>query len=834
MNPAVYVYGLIVISLLLSNIKAVVADSKLTSELPLTEAYVELMLESTFDNFYRVMQDTEESPYLALATFANYWLQMEGGCDADGCVFYLPEDGGNRHEPYLINFFDASCSKPNSDEIAIQLKRQEGQYWIHWQSVTACFPVTGQWDLDLYILKMQRQYYSLSDLVERINLRRNTDKEKALHQEALLAQQEFLPDSIFSFTSRLKSSADFVSDDDNSFDWRGDSFLRYGNHSLDLSYALGEVSELDYVQYHLAKFKYGYQLQLGHVTLQSSVANKARTFDEGFNYSRLQPLNLPGNISIERRTEANIFIDVYVNDIYRGTVSSDDSGRYSIENFQLSAGDLVSFQELIRPGIIVKNSVRIATLEDELLPKGEFDIQLGGDFGDSDMALARFEYGFNSNTTVINAAYKGLDGNYLGFGLRWLPVHFATIATEWLPEFDALPVQIELLFSAHQGLSLLLNQKDVFSQSINSEPKQQLNYHFNASPFSYNIDAEMQGEELLVSPKAKLQIRASDYLSLVIDNKRNASQVTNAAEMSYLAALPRYGDITVSSRVSDSDIEPVYKLGYRYQCNNCFLPKLINTEKVAYAFGYHYQGGENSFSGSVAVDVNQYLSSQFKLTDDSVSLQLEGKIAGRAVYRDGALTTQALAWKNYLHSQVVGQVVDQNQDGVANVKLQINNQKVSTDEQGYFTFYDVSYGGKMQLHILESSLDLALKPTINPILFSADKAGVTKVEVVLHASFGVDGVISDLFTEPQVANAAISVRQWQIYFTNNDTGQTHIGRIEDDGFYLLEELSTGSYQIRIDNGLKQYETHMNLESNDWISGLDFHVNKGLHTSPEKQ
>ena len=825
-------YALLLVLLFAINNKAIAAINDATSPDSLNEAYVELMLESTFDNFYRVMQDEEESPYLALTTFANYWLQMEGGCDEAGCVFYLPEDGETKRNPYLINYKEASCRKPQEDDIAITLRLVEDKYWVHWQSVTACFPVTGAWDLDLYVLKMQRQYHSLSDLVERVNLRRNNDKEKAIAQQALLAQQEFLPDPVLSFTSRLKSSANIISDDNNSYDWRGDSFMRYNNSSLDMSYLLGQNHDLDYVQYKLNKFKYGYQLQLGHVTLQSSVANKTRTFDEGFNYSRLQPLNLPGNISIERRTAANIFIDVYVNDIYRGTVSSGDSGRYSIENFQLSAGDLVSFQELVRPGIIVKKSVRIATLEDELLPEGEFDIQLGGDFGDSGMALARFEYGFSSNTTLTNAAYKGLDGNYLGLGIRWLPLHFVTVATEWLPEFDALPVQLELLFSAQQGLSLLLNQKDVFSQNINSEPKQQLNYHFNASPFSYNIDASKQGDELLVSPKAKLQIRASDYVSLIFDNKRNASQMSNAVEVSYLAALAKYGDITASSRISDNDVEPIYKLGYRYQCLNCVLPSLMSTEKTAYAFGYSYQGSESRFSGSVAVDVNQYLSTQFKFSNDAVSLQVEGKIAGRAMYRDGALVTHELAWKNYLHSQVVGRVIDQNQDGVANVKLQINNQKVHTDEQGYFVFYDVSYGGKMQLHILESSLGLDLKPTVNPILFSADKAGVTKVEVILHASFGVDGMISDLFTDTEVESADAPARLWQIYFINNDTGQTHIGRIESDGFYLLEELSTGSYQIRIDNGLKQYETHMNLESNDWISGLDFHVNKGLHASPQ--
>ncbi len=54
----------------------------------------------------------------------------------------------------------------------------EEQYWLHWKDIAICFNANVYWDTDSYILNIQTQYLSPTDIQKAIDRARRISIEK--------------------------------------------------------------------------------------------------------------------------------------------------------------------------------------------------------------------------------------------------------------------------------------------------------------------------------------------------------------------------------------------------------------------------------------------------------------------------------------------------------------------------------------------------------------------------------------------------------------------------------------------------------------------------------
>ncbi|WP_281827184.1 carboxypeptidase-like regulatory domain-containing protein [Vibrio nigripulchritudo] len=780
------------------------------------EAYVELFMPFEHDSFYRVMQNVSEEPYLELETFAKQWLQLEGGCRNQICLFYQPKDVKEQHKPYRLDLKQKQCTLPdNNSDLTIDLVYSEEKAWLHWSSFVDCFPVTILWNLDRYSLKVKLHYSTYQELEKKLAQRRAIAKQKADELEAQKAQPRILPSSVTSASARVKGRAEYFSDANPEYSVRTDAYLVHQDASFEVSYDTQTPDEVDFYQLEISPFPLGYQFQMGHVVLDSGLASNSDTYEDGIYYSRLKPKTQSGSLVIEEQTLPNTFVDVYVNDVYRGTVKSDASGRYSISDFPLSAGDQVELHEMVRSGVVERKSIKVADIDETLLNQGQWNLEFGASLTDDKTGKGQISYGLTDSLTAVGSLYKGETENSGGFGMRWLPVHFLSIEFEWLPRQSIAPLTLEMAVGESHKLEADINHIDMLGEDP-LKREHNVRYRYLGSPISFNLDANYDEYELTVIPQLRAQTASSQFLTLELKNRRTPVLIRDELSLKYAIHTHDYGSVNLSSIFAD-EASPRYRVGYRYLCSNCFFSGWWQTLQSTYSAQATWTNQKLGYSGNARWEFSQNWSGEVAFTDESISVALETKWGGRVIADDEATKTSQLPWEEFIYAELTGRVLDNHDQPVPNVKLKVNNKRATTDSEGYFRFTHVGYGEDLQLHVDESSLDLNLKPEENPIYFHAEKGGKTHIEVRVNKSFGVDGIVT----------APDSFAGWHLNFFHEESGKSYSARVEQDGFYFIEDLVPGDYRIVLEDNEIEIENRVRILSEEWISGLNFVVYK-LH------
>ncbi|MBD1555674.1 carboxypeptidase-like regulatory domain-containing protein [Vibrio sp. S9_S30] len=796
--------------------QANIEQSNDSNRIDIVEAYVELFMQYEHNSFYRVMQNASEEPYLALQTFATQWLQLEGGCRNQVCLFYQPKDVQEQRQPYQLDLNRNQCLLPNSKDIrTIDFVTIEGEAWLHWASFVDCFPISILWDIETYSLKVKLHYNTYKELEKKLAQRREIAKQKAKELEERKAQKRIESTPVTSASARIKGRAEFSSSGQPNYNLRTDAYLAHRDARFEVSYDTNVPKNVDYYQFEISPFPLGHQLQVGHVVLDPGLATSSETFENGVYYSRLKPKTQSGRLVIEEQTLPNTFVDVYVNDIYRGTLRSDASGRYSISDYPLSAGDQVELHEMVRSGVVEHKTIEVADIDEVLLDKGQWDLELGASLTDEHTGKVQISYGATHSLTLVGSAYNIDEDAIGGLGLRWLPTHFFSIAMEWLPDQFVMPTSIELAIGEKHRLEANINHVDLFGRTPKKRAHQ-IHYRYLDSPISFNLDATYDGNELAVIPQIRAQTVSSQFLTLELKHRRTPQIIRDELSAKYAIHTHKYGSLNLSSIFSDGK-SPRYRVGYRYLCSNCFFSGWWQTLQSSYSTQLTWQNAKFEYSGNAKWALTPNWSGEVAIHNDSVSLALETKWGGRLSKSGASVSSLELPWEEFIYAELTGRVLDNHDQPVANVELKVNNKKAISDENGEFHFTGIGYGEDMQLHIDDSTLDLHLKPEENPIYFHAKKGGKTHIDIRVNKSFGVDGIVT----------APYSFSGWHVNFYHEESSRSFSTKVEQDGFYFVEDLIPGDYRIVVEDNDIEVETRARIRSEDWVSGLNFMIYK-LH------
>ncbi len=133
----------------------------------LSEAFIEIKTNERYDSFFRVLLD-DETPYLNISTLLPLLYGLDRKCDSERCHYFIalrPNDGQT-----TINFKEKHCNSTTNKKVHnINVHYIEEQYWLHWKDIAICFNANVYWDTDSYILNIQTQYLSPTDIQKAID-----------------------------------------------------------------------------------------------------------------------------------------------------------------------------------------------------------------------------------------------------------------------------------------------------------------------------------------------------------------------------------------------------------------------------------------------------------------------------------------------------------------------------------------------------------------------------------------------------------------------------------------------------------------------------------------
>lgn len=773
-------------------------------------AHIEVRLGNVGDGFYRVMMDETETPYLPVEKTIFYLLEVTGGCYETQCEAFLPQDATHESPPFLVDFVQSQCYRSTSQPQAIKLLNVEGEWFIHWYSLHACLPIELDWYIDDYRLTIKRHFKSQSDLEEEIQKLRRDSREKAKQLEKLRQQQTVEPLDKIGFSTRVSTTAIYDNENDGTLHLLSDSLLSTENTLSRVS--IDSREENPVVYYNLAmntNDELG-TLEVGHVLLDGGLYSKPVSLEHGFYYTNRTKAPEFGTLQLERTTQPNISVDVLINGIYRRTYQSDDFGYFVIEETNITPGDTLTFRYYLAKGVWLEEEIVVAGLEDSFLPQGQWRTELIAKLDGGKVGATNLEYGMGDYFTLGATLLTSEEEKLLGLQARYLPAHWMAWNIGWIQQTRRIPIEIDALLNNRQSLIIEIDKTDNFT--TDAAVYDAINYNFSLGRYTSNINFRREKSQYLTSARISTKIANSLFLSAESDytyhRKNNNKEMRSSLEL----AKSGFEDTSWNLRGTwdqDGDLEHA-SASLRNICRDCWLNYWQYFDQITSDLSANYRSNYFDLSASLEARFNSHLRMKLFGSLDTYGMEFTGEFGARSHFDQDV--GQWLDWSKYSFAKVTGKVTDQQGQPIENAVLQVLDQYATSNEHGEFVFEQVPARDNLSIYIDEGALDLNLTPKRNPILVNTRQAGITRVSIVLVASFGLDGTIDG----PIQPNS-------YIHFKHIGKGLEYSSSVESDGFFMVEGLLKGAYIITLENGDKKTVMQAYLTSDFWLSNLEYHV-----------
>ncbi|ROV59749.1 carboxypeptidase regulatory-like domain-containing protein [Vibrio ponticus] len=755
--------------------------------------------------------DEDEEPFLHVENVALYLLSLQGQCINNVCRFHLPDDIGLEKPPYYFNLNTSECRF--SDEKTSKLRSVifEQETYIHWQSLDECLPIRVHWNLDEYKLTLTKLFKTLAELEKKIQKMKKDARDEALAIASKIQPQVYLPSEEWGFSSRALVALGYDNIEKAKTYVLSDSLISSSNTLTQISIDSRNEDILDY--YNLA-----YQTddgqgtaQIGNVLVDGSIFSDSWQFNHGFYYTNRHKQTSFGSVKIQNSTKPNIEIDLLVNGIYRNTYNSDSFGRFTIDEQNISPGDTLTFRYYLGEGLWSEEELIVAGINEQYLPKGEWLSKVYVDLESGKSGATQLSYGLGEYVTVGASFFKTDTDNFIGLQSQILATHWLSTSLGWLPELDLWPVEVDMLFSRHQSLALELNKTDSL------DPKSTIYHRLGYSwygPFA-SLNLNVITDEFGHTVSSNIGKKITDNIYLSYRTEYQYFDVSNYSKTHHEFELTNSGisDLSwgVTSRFDNLGRHQTTSLRLRGDCSKaCYFSENTN---LTTSISMMYDDTISSFNwySSFILALNPHVSLNLSGNDESVEFTVELKLAGQTNLTQ-AFTDRVL-WDEYSYSKVEGRVTDQEGNPIANVKLKLLNQNARTDNNGYYQFNHIPARKKIPLTIDESSLDLSLTTKDNPVLLNTREISSTTVNIILDKTFGIDGFVN-----------IKSGENVYIYFKHLNKREEYASVVEEDGFYMVEGLVEGHYMVTLEVDGNEYVKSMTLDSDFWISDLNFDLN----------
>ena len=154
---------------------------------------------------------------------------------------------------------------------------------------------------------------------------------------------------------------------------------------------------------------------------------------------------------------------------------------------------------------------------------------------------------------------------------------------------------------------------------------------------------------------------------------------------------------------------------------------------------------------------------------------------------------------------------------IAGAKVKVGGQSTVTDETGYYSLSGASALTRVDFSIDPSSIDLTYMPQQDKVPMYFRPGTVIEYNPVISHNISIDGYI---FSDEDIPNSTeiAAIKQ-------DKSGIVRYAKVEKDGFFIIERLMPGKYQLQLVGEPKNAPKPKTLvieAGQDWISDVNLH------------
>jgi hypothetical protein len=783
------------------------------------------------NSFYRVMTDREERPYLNIKEFSEQYLDMSSvNCDAGrkhcqatmqpkGDIFWI--DGSSSQ----YGDYDKGTADEKIPDGAFVV--QDGICWLRYDVWQKWLPLTATWSRSSYYLSVIPEFKLLA---ERKRLR-DQEVEGATatkRQKEIIEKAEAIkPDDLFrpelKYHGSLREYPTQKVGGDFNYDLNVDMLRGTFQTGGPISYDKGPGTDFGrpYWVYRLQDQGWFYLMEVGDTYFEeSNMLLPNISAQNGFRFETRQMVYGSGRISVNGRAQQNTTVDLYRDGLYMDTVKVGSDGRYVFDNIVVSSNSRLIAKLYFPDG---SEEVRDVVLSDDngmIIPKGEFQERVfTGDTLYGRMNYTALRYGLFNNFTIgvhpmffensehasgmADVAMRPLpDTVFLGQGLftgKNIDRAFRVNTTLLYPNF----LEVEHRYYSDNTPSFLKNMRTLGEywagrhqlgigrfQFLNAyeqfrgmrDVTMEVIYTFNRylKPFfsyGYFFPSMLASYKLI---KAGFDVMATDHSVLEV------------------------------SRTWTPPV-PINSISF-------FVRNIINVG--GWDIGATWNIPDRLIKNNITADVTYRLTKNF-----SLSALCNDKYLGFRINVDGVITPSPgpATWSEFGMGTVSGQVMspktaDAEPYPIENANVFVGNKAPAvTDKDGKFTISGIGNYQKFIAKVDPVSLDASMVPEkeYDVVYFRPGTTIIWNPKLLWTA--GMDGMIEGLDTiPPDMLVEAIKIPEGRLVSK---------GKVESDGFFIIEKLTPGKYKLRI-KGLKEEVKTKEVdvpEATNWLSGIKWDV-----------
>lgn len=811
------------------------AIPKDVEKLDLEEGFIELRVGKKGNPFYGVLIDQNENPYVEIIPFMETWFGIEPNCsiEAKQCQVRLPDSES-------IHWFSANSKEfgkgddKRNWEVDNAVIVNDGSMWIKHDQIDKWIPVNATWSIRSYILSVIPQFKLSGIKLAELAAARNIEIKKKKEREEFLKSKSIKPSSDYSTEARSQYTSRYdvknnVLEHSFSYDIASDIYkgtLGLGGDLLSedanehIGYWFYENKSLDIVDY----------AGIGDVRFDGSLIANNKLLKNGIRIDRRYREDGVGKFSKREFTEPNSIIDVYINGFYQDSVRADKFGFYKVDDLFVKGGDTVRFREVTPKGFENEKRYVVSGSNGGYLEKDKWDTQfiygeedelmhsfadlkygvgehftagfnfygfeiyddkseIKSNFFVSNIMLWRFnsafsvavELGLNERSNAYRADWNISDRAYLSWESRKVDENSLMINSDWFEDYGYSYNRLRhnYVFGRTQFKTTILNQEDENSYELEVAHKLQGRFSLNGT-IGYEDRGEQIYSEILVN-------KALEDGGTIEGGVKYQSEIVSL--FGYWRTIGQY-----SKPWSDVYYDRPWSAN----------------------FGFTYDES-NGISPTASIDWQQtdWLSANVSATKENVFIGITMQFGG-SNNKGSSNTFERQSWHSFGSGSISGRLMSPSENGVseavAGATVQVSNFKATTNENGYFFLDGIPANDEMEMFVDESTIDIRMLPEDKKWKVKLRPGTKLVINPKMVWSVGVDGFIE-------------GVKSGTITFINRYNDSESQSIIESDGFYIIERLSPGDYDVKIDApGMESVVYSYTVESGDWFSDVNFKIN----------
>ncbi len=776
-------------------------------------------------HFYSVQMDEEERPFVNIKDLFENWYDMPVTCQPDGMRCQ-----GIRYPEEFIYWIDAHQLQAGSNiegsetvmYNADELVFKDGNIWLRYDAFPKWIKVNSNWTLFRYGLSIIPEFMTLKQQ----KVKRVLDRKKYEYQKAEVErikkveprespsekalEMKFGGNMSFQKGNPIEKSGFF-----NLLSDIGKGTLRI-NSTIDGEDMKPHFDGFRYDTFDLEDF---HHMEFGDSHTFTSLLTSSKALKNGFKIETSEATNAAGKFEYWDTFRPETEVDIFKNGLLLYTEKTDKSGNFHLPE-QLAAGNDVFMFKLFYPnGQQETRMVRIAPDNSKLLKPGDWNLY--GAAGSSDagsLISGNARVGISDHFSV-GAHINRLKGdeykeNALSFDATWRATDNLNFQYEAMLLDNERYQTLSMYYTGLNNQQLIVNMFDVKKPKGAGErilPKSGtidnlITVDHSASVFQWNLSSALRYLPGNISLFQSATRRLTRQISTKVDvmttyNKEEKIQST--AALTGFVKIIGGNDLTLTWDTVAQKLAAGTRMRFRDPVDNSWDVSI----------GLNWSEGE-PITKNIGAAWRYKDNLELGMTTDgeTYSLQLKWQQTFSNIKRN-------LAFKHFGSGSVYGKVMSPpDEDGIRTpiegFKVFADGRPGITNEEGVFQIDGLATDSKIVIRYDNNSLDVSytLTSDLDAVTLRPGTRVVLTPEIV--NSVGFDGVY--------LAQAEIPENAEIVIFDIKKNREVKSIKLETDGFFITEQLSSGSYELRftnVENPPQPYKLEI-PPGTDWIGGLE--------------